>query len=184
MIRRALLIAFAFALPSIAAGQRGGGASSGATKKSDFFDRSDAAGPTLRVRDLEDASSIKLLIDKRKDLKLNDAQVNALKDAENKTKDKNAPTFKIVDSLVHELKVIAGKKDMTEQDRTRAAMMQTGLRNAVTEALDHYDEASKAVVATFDQDQTAKATELMTNQRADAEKQIRQRMGPPMGGGI
>ena len=184
MIRRALLIACAFAIPSMAAAQRGGGARSGATAKSDLFDRSDAAGPTLRVRDIEDASSIKLLIDKRKDLKLTDAQVSALKDAEGKTKEKNAPTFKIVDSLVHELKVIAANKNATEADKSRAGMMQTGLRNAVAEALGNYDAASKEVMAGFDPDQTTKANEMLAGQRADFERQLRQRMGGGGGGGI
>jgi hypothetical protein len=95
---RRLLIAALLFVPSLALAQRGG-ASSQAAKHTEM-DPQTASGPTLRTRDIEDMSPIKLLIDKRKDLKLTDAQLSGLKDAEPKLKEANAPLLKQVDSLM------------------------------------------------------------------------------------
>src|SRR5437660_11656496 len=128
MTRRALLIATLLLayLPSMSAAQRGGG--SRANKNEELFDKKDVPkGPSLRTRDIEDQSPIHLLIDRRKDLKLSDQQVDQLKDADNKLKDKNAPLLKAVDSLVREMKPAFATQ--SAEDRTR-------IRNARATLLD------------------------------------------------
>jgi len=84
MIRR--IAVAVLLLPTLALAQRGGRTQ--ADRKTPLFDKEEMPkGPTLRVRDIEDQSPLKLLIDKRKDLKLSDAQVTQLKESETKVKD-------------------------------------------------------------------------------------------------
>jgi hypothetical protein len=174
MIRRALLIACIFAIPSIATAQRAGSTRSGATKKSELFDQTEKKGPSFRVRDIEDLSSVHLLIDKRKDLKLSDAQLNALKEAENKVKEKNAPVLKVVDSLIHEL--MATRSNNADEERSRVRTAQAELVNTIDVVRQNYDAASKEVTATFDADQQAKANDLMAKQRSEGDKMLREKM--------
>src|SRR5207342_1478591 len=102
MIRRLAVVALLL-VPGISLAQRGGRTQ--ADRKTELFPKEEAPkGPTLRVRDIEDQSPLKLLIDKRKDLKLSDAQLSELKDAETKLKDVNAPLFKAVDSLIRDMR--------------------------------------------------------------------------------
>ena len=64
MIRRIAVIGFLF-VPAVALAQRGGGRTQ-ADRKTDLFEKQELPkGPTLRVRDIEDQSPLKLLIDKR-----------------------------------------------------------------------------------------------------------------------
>jgi hypothetical protein len=166
-------------LPSIALAQRGGGGRTQADRHTPMFDKDEGPkGPSLRPRDLEDASPIKLLIDKRKDLKLTDAQMTALKGSESQLKDKNAPLFKAVDSLVHEM-----KPPMNPSDETRAHAQDAGrsLMAAVRDIRANYDAAAKDIVATFDAEQQTKANEMLAKQKDDADKDIREKMG--QGGG-
>src|SRR6185503_19207232 len=58
--------------------------------------------------DVEEMSPIKLLIDKRKDLKLTDVQVHQFKDFESAMKKKNEPFFKSLDSLRDDMKPRGG----------------------------------------------------------------------------
>ena len=102
MIRRLAVIALLL-VPAISLAQRGGRTQ--ADRKTPLFDKEEGPkGPTLRVRDIEDQSPLKLLIDKRKDLKLSDAQLSQLKDSETKLKDVNAPLYKAVDSLIRDMR--------------------------------------------------------------------------------
>src|SRR4051812_15497585 len=99
MNRRLILVASLLALPTVAMAQRGG--RSRATEHEPMTDKNlGPQGPTLRQRDVEDSSPLKLLIDKRKDLKLSDAQLDGLKQAEKKLKEQNEPLLKSIDSLV------------------------------------------------------------------------------------
>ena len=177
MNRHALLIASVLALPSIATSQRGG---SGATRKTELFDKNEVRGPSIRVRDVEDLSSVRLLIDKRKDLKLTDAQLAQLKDSEGKLKDKTAPTLKIIDSLIHELMVT--RSNNSDEERSRVRVTQANLINAITEVRASYDEAAKETMTTFDADQKAKATEFMAEQKNEGDKILRQKMSGGRGG--
>jgi hypothetical protein len=178
MLRRALLLASLLtplALPSLATAQRGGGArSQSTTEDKDMLDVKDV-GPTLRVRDVEDASPLKLLIDKRKDLKLTDDQLKALKDRESKMKDKNTPLLKAVDSLLHASHTIGAATDV---DRNRVRNAQTGLRAALDDMRANYDAAAKDAIAPLDPAQQAQANDLVARQREDADKMWHERMVP------
>src|SRR5262245_16770138 len=61
-------------------------------------------GPTISSKDFEKASPYKLMLDKKKDLKLTDAQQAAAKEADAKLMAANADRFKLLDSLKKDAK--------------------------------------------------------------------------------
>ena len=178
MIRRLLFTALLVA-PSIAVAQRGGRTQ--ADRKTPLFDKEEIPkGPALRVRDIEDQSPLRLLIDKRKDLKLSDQQVSQFKEAEEKLKQKNAPLFKAVDSLVHDMRFASTSP--SDQARERARNARTGLMETLRSVNENYDASAKEAVATLDAEQQGKANEMIEKQRRDAEKMIRERLSGGGGG--
>ena len=172
MFRRFLIAAFLL-VPSIGVAQRGG--KTQADRKTPLFDKEEAPkGPTLRMRDLEDQSPLKLLIDKRKDLKLTDAQVAQLKDSESKLKDVNAPLFKAVDSLIRDMK--NGSGTPTDQARAKVRDARTGLMDVLKDVRTNYDAALKDALAPLDAEQKTKANELVERQRQEGDKMIREKL--------
>jgi len=136
-------------------------------------------GPTLRVRDIEDQSPLKLLIDKRKDLKLSDAQVSQLKDSETKLRDVNAPLFKAVDSLIKDMRFGSGSP--SDQARAKVRDARTGLMDVLSQLKGNYDAPVTAALAQFDAEQQTKAKELLEKQRQDGDKMLREKLNS--GGG-
>ena len=104
--------------------------------------------------DVEDMSPVKLLIDKRKDLKLSDAQVKQLKDLESEMKTRNENLFHQLDSL---------RKDMSsstrgsEDGRTRAAYDREAVQGVVANIRLSYSETLKRVTPLLDDAQKTKA---------------------------
>ena len=179
MPHKALLAATLLALPTLAFAQRGGGGGGGrteATKHTQMFDKQDMPkGPTLRVRDIEDMSPIKRLIDKRKDLKLTEAQINALKDSETKLKQTNEPLLKAVDSLLHDVKQGAG--DGASQDaREKSRDAFQSLMTTVHEIGTNYDAAANEATATFDAEQQTQAKDFLAKLKEESESMLRERM--------
>lgn len=173
MNRRVLMLASLLVLPSALVAQRGGGTQTQANKLNDMFDKSDAPkGPSLRVRDLEDQSPLKLLLDKHKDLKLTDAQVAQLKTNEQTLKDKDAPILKSADSLIHAL--TPGNPSDAERDRVRSTT--SALYDVLGQLRTNYDAAGKDAVALLDADQQPKATQMLDQQKQDASKLIREKL--------
>lgn len=184
MIRRRLIVASLLVAPSLALAQRGGGGRTQADRHKEMMDdKGTPSGPTLRVRDIEDQSPLKLLIDKRKDLKLADPQLAQLKDAEGKLKDKMAPLLKAVDSLLHELHPSMANPSSEERARLRNAS--DGMTAVLNDVRANYDASSKEALALLDADQQTKANELLAKQREEREKMIREKLssGDRSGGG-
>lgn len=174
----ATLLALPLSLSTIAAAQR---TRTQSDRRTEMFDKdSSKQSPALRVRDIEDQSPIKLLIDKRKDLKLSDAQLGQLKDSEGKLKEKNEPLLKAVDSLARELRYAAGSP--SEESRTRARNARMGLLNTVGEIRSNYDASAKEALATFDADQQTKANELIDKLKQETDKLIRERVAGDLRG--
>jgi hypothetical protein len=176
MHRRLLLLALVVALPTAAIAQRGGGGRSRATQKEDLFKDDEGApkGPQLRARDVEDISPIKLLIDKRKDLKLTDVQLDGLRKSEGALKEKNGPLLKSVDSLVREMKPPMNR---TPESDARLRDARVALQQTLSSLNENYDAAAKEAVAGFDADQQSKANELLAKLKEDGDKRIREKMG-------
>jgi hypothetical protein len=175
---RRLLIVSLLLVPSIALAQRGG--SRGGSPRRGAADGETPpmpTGPALRIRDLEDMSPIKLLIDKRKDLKLTDAQLAGLKAAEPTLKTKNEPLFRTVDSLLSRMRPSLNSSD-EERARIREARM--AVINTVGDLRVNYDAAAKDALATLDPEQQTKANELLSRQHDEAQKTLMEKLG---GGG-
>jgi hypothetical protein len=173
MRHHAVLLATFLLLPSAAIAQRGSG--SQASKKTELFDQDPTPqGPTLRARDIEDQSPLKLLLDKHKDVKLTDAQVQQLKDAQKQLETSDAPLLQAVDSLVHTMRTNGAP---TEEDANRIRNSRVTLMSVLEQVRTRYDSAGKAAVAGLTADQQPKATELIGKQRDDASKTIRQKLG-------
>lgn len=179
MPRRLFLLALLAVLPSMATAQRGG-ARTRSTEHDKMFSDDAPQGPTLRPRDIEDFSPIKLLIDKRKDLKLTDAQVDGLKKSEGALKDKNAPLLKAVDSLVHELKPPMNR---TAESDAHLRDARIAFEQTLASIHENYDAATKEALAGFDADQQTRANEMLAAQEEEAAKRVREKMGAGDRGG-
>lgn len=176
MIRHLALVTSLVLIPSIAMSQR---SRTQSDRKTELFEKDNGGskGPTLRVRDLEDMSPVKLIIDKRKDLKLTDAQLTSLKDAENKLKEKNAPLFSAVDSLMRDMR--SGGAGPSDADRAKVSNARAGLMNTIGDVKTNYEAAAKDAIATLDPEQQAKANEMLAKQREDGDKTVREKTMVP-----
>ena len=177
--RSSLAIALVATLPALALAQRGGGSGAGSrVERGDSrADKNIGSGSTIKLsnRDLEDISPIKLLIDKRKDLKLTDDQLSKLKDREDKLKESMKPSFGALDSL----RRIATPASRTPDSGDQARMMDT--RRHFTEVVNgirtQYDIAAGEAIALLDEAQQKQANDLVQRQRSEAEDMIRNKIG-------
>jgi hypothetical protein len=169
-------------LPTIASAQRGGGGGgAGGSRvrgdpKADYNAiAGDKGAIKLSNRDVEDMSPIKLLIDKRKDLKLSDDQLKKLKDIESKLKETNDPSFRALDSLrraaqppLHEASDDEKSRMMTAR-RTFAAVVGTIRGN--------YETSLGEAQGVLDDTQKTRANELTEKQKQEAQDTIREKLG-------
>jgi len=166
-------------LPAVGSAQRGG--SSGRVRgdpKADWNSVSNAnAGVKLSSRDLESISPIHLLIDKRKDLKLSDDQLNRLKDVENKLKGTNEPSFKALDSLRRAAQAPMHSGEITDEERDRMTSARRAMMAVVATVRGNYEEALTGAMPILDETQQKAAADLIEKQKKDAEDLIRDRMG-------
>jgi hypothetical protein len=171
MKHRALAVLSLLVVPGLAAAQR-----SQATRHTPLEDRSDdtPSGPTLRGRDIEDHNPLKALIDKRKDLKLTDDQVNSLKTTQSDLKKGNEARFKAVDSLVREMRP---PLNPTTESRVRSQLARQEVMATIAAIDSSYNEPAKSLVATLDAEQQSKAAEILSKAHQEAQKDIRQKLG-------
>jgi hypothetical protein len=163
-------------LPVLA--QRGGGGGGGSrdrgTKPPDY---STMSGSTIKLsnKDIENVSPLKLLIDKRKDLKLTDEQLAKLKDRDDKLKESMKPSFGALDSL----RRIATPAGRTPDEGDKARMMDTRRRftEVVTGIRVQYDAAATDAVSLLDETQQKQANDLIQKQRAEADEMVRDKLG-------
>ena len=183
MRKRSLSIILTVALTALpmlpALAQRGGGGGGGSRvqrgdKEADY---SLMNGSTIKLsnKDLENISPIKLLIDKRKDLKLTDDQVNKLKDKEDKLKESMKPSFGALDSL----RRIATPASRTPDEGDKARMMDT--RRQFTQVVSgirlQYDAAATDAASVLDEAQQKQAADLFQKQKAEADDMVRSKIG-------
>src|SRR5262252_647744 len=165
-------------LPALA--QRGGGGGGGGSRVQRGDQQADYSmmnGSTLKLsnRDLENISPIKLLIDKRKDLKLTDDQIAKLKDREDKLKESMKPSFGALDSL----RRIATPTSRNPDAGDQARMMDT--RRQFTQVVSgiriQYDAAATDAASVLDETQQKQAADLFQKQHAEADDMIRSKLG-------
>jgi len=150
-------------------------------EKEDWKDVLNAAptGTKLTARDVEDMSPVKLLVDKRKDLKLTDDQTKKLKDVEGGLKEKNKPLFKALDSLRIETKPKAVTP--TDDDRTRMMIARHELAAVVKAIRASYDATLKDAMPILDETQQKRANELLQKQSKEADDMLREKLGGDTG---
>jgi len=183
-----LVLALAVLSARTATAQRGGGGGSarGMGGDEDRFGKSKevAAGSMIAVKlnvgDVEDMSPMRLLIDKRKDLKLTDDQLKQVKEMDAKLKETNKPHLKAFDSLRVAMRPRTGPGVDQDVERARAMMTRDELGGVLKAIRGNYDASLKEALLLLDATQAPKADELLKKQAAESEKTIRENLG---GGG-
>jgi hypothetical protein len=172
-------------LPSIADAQR---RAMGGSKEADWnaiAEKSAPAGPTISAKDFEKVSPFKALLDKKKDLKLTDAQLAAFNTANTTLLAANADRFKLLDSLKKEAKPKTSG-DPSAEDEARLVIAREGLQGVVRDIRASYDEAAKNVEG-LDDAQKATATSVLAKNTEQMQEMLRDKMGgrggAPGGGG-
>ena len=177
MVNRKLFLAALVLLPSIATAQRGGGGG-GKTRgdvKENWNDvRKGDAGLKLSNKDVEETNPVGMLLEKRGDLKLTDAQTGQMKDLDKKAAEKNESLFKALDSLRVEMKPPARPSD---DDAARMINNRAGLRTVLESIRGNYDEALNASLALFDESQKKTAADLLRKHNDEAEAMMREKVG-------
>lgn len=139
------------------------------------------AGPTISGKDFEKVSPFKALLDKKKDLKLTDAQVAALTTANTSLLDANAARFDLLDSLKKEAKPKTSGEPSAEE-QARLVIAREALQGVVRDIRTSYDEAAKNLEA-LDDAQKSTATSLLAKNTEQMQNMLREKMGGAGGGG-
>lgn len=128
----------------------------------------------LSNKDVENMSPVKLLIDKRKDLKLSDEQLKQYKDLETSLEGNNEPLFSALDSVRNEMKP-TGKSP--EDERARVIIARTRLTAVLSAFRTNFKAAADSALVLLRAEQKTTATELLTAQSAEAEEMLRDKVG-------
>jgi hypothetical protein len=169
-------------VPTVALAQRGGGGGGSSRvrgePKADWNSVENAnKGVKLSKGDLENTSPVKLLLDKKKDLKLSDDQVNKLKELEGKVKDANEPSFKALDSLKRLAQPPLHSGEPKDDERDRMMNARRGLSAVVGTIRGNYESSATDAMAILDETQRKMATDLLMKQKEEADDMIRDKMG-------
>lgn len=168
-------------VPAVALAQRGGGAASGRTRgeKSADWNSVESAnkGVKLSKGDLENVSPIKLLIDKKKDLKLSDDQVNKLKELDGKLKETNEPSFKALDSLKRAAQPPLRAGEPSDEERDRMMSARRGISAVVGTIRGNYESSAMDAMALLDESQQKAAADLLKKQKEQADDMLREKLG-------
>lgn len=172
-------------LPSIASAQR---RTMGGSKEADWnaiAEKSAPAGPTITAKDFEKVSPFKALLDKKKDLKLTEAQLTTLTTANASLLAANADRFKALDSLKKEAKPKTSG-DPSAEDETRLVIAREALQGVVRDIRASFDEAAKNLEG-LDEGQKSSASAVLAKNTEQMQEMLRDKMGgrggAPGGGG-
>jgi len=176
-MRKRPFLAALLLLPTIASAQRRGSGSFGRDEGANYGGPGAIPGLQLSNGDVEDMSPIKLLIDKRKDLKLSDERLKELKDLENKLKEKVKPSFKALDSLRREMRPGA-----SDEARSRSAAARGSVMPVVTTIRESYDEAYKEALPLLDESQQKMANDLVQKQKTESDETLKAKLEGRGGG--
>lgn len=173
-------------VPTIASAQRGSGGGGGGGAGGSGRVRGDpnadwksivgsSDGIKLSNRDVENINPLKLLIDKRKDIKLSDDQLNRLKDLDAKLNVKNQDSFTALDSLRRLAKPPA--HEPTDDERARMMAARGAVAATVSTIRDNYAASLTEALQILDETQRKTAAELLEKQRTEAEAMLREKLG-------
>src|SRR4051812_15328477 len=157
--RRLSFVALALvALPSLLLAQRGGGRTRGPEK----MDMSRIGKGGSPVKELEKENPVALLLDKKKDLKLADEEVNALKTINEQLKESVKPNLKAIDSVQKELKK---NEDGPTTGEMFIARKLTEIETASVTS--RYDAALKDALSKLTADHQQAASDLLAKEREE-----------------
>jgi len=190
---KTLLALSIMALPGVAAAQKGGGRPSDPLKGMETANESDRSrGVKLSTGDVEKMNPLKLLLDKKKDLQLTDAQVAQIQSWRDSLAAKNAPLIGSIDSLVYATRTAGASAIQSGRSRSSASSSGDGLTEsesddvrAAKRALSdmvknirgNYAAAAQTAVAALTPDQQQKAKDMLEKQGKDADKTMRSSLG-------
>jgi hypothetical protein len=177
MLSRKVAIVALFLIPSVAVAQ---GRKVRGDKEADWnkIDKEVQAGPKVDKGDIENFSAIKVIVDKKKDLKLSDDQVKKFKDLDKQEEGVNDELFKRVDSLRMAMRHRAGED--ADQEKARTSLARQELLTVIRQIRSSYDSTFQAALPLLDENQQKFATQIVEKERADAEEDLRSKIG---GGG-
>ncbi|MEX2177713.1 MAG: hypothetical protein WD801_03325 [Gemmatimonadaceae bacterium] len=170
MISFRVAILVLVAIPTLASAQRRRtmGEPEANWREVDQFSRSTSP---LTVRDIENLSAVKVLIDQRKKLKLSDEQskqLNALADQE---KEANKSGFQAVDTLRRVAR--ARQTAMTEEETTLMSIARADLRGVIDTIRASYVATLGEAMAVLDESQREAAKPLLEKHRDDSAQLLR-----------
>lgn len=150
---------------------------------------SSPAGPQmLSKKDMEEMSPIKRLMEKKKDLKLTDAQVTKLKEMETAGNGRDASLYEAMDSLRKEMRPSGGGGGGGDDQRVKMFSAREAFTKAVTDLRAHYASDGTASLEVLDESQRPAAKDLLEKQAKDSDKVVEEKMragrpgGRPNGG--
>lgn len=180
MLRVRFAVAVLMLVPTVATAQRKG--SMGGEKEANWNEvasKKAPPGPTISAKDFEKASPYRLMLDKKKDLKLTDAQQLAAREADAKLLADNADRFKLLDSLKKDAKPKTSGTPSTE-DELKMVLAKDALSGVVRDIRTSFDAAAKEGVPGLDEGQQKASSELMKKYNEEMQAMLREKMG---GGG-
>ncbi len=179
------VLAASLLVPSFVSAQITAVPKRGAGKEADWnavAGKSAPTGPTISAKDFEKASPFRLLVDKKKDLKLTDAQIVAAKEADVKLLAANAERFTLLDSLKKDAKPRTSGSPAPE-DEVRMVIARESLNGVVRDIRVSFDAAAKEGLPGLDESQQKTAQELMQKYSEEMQDMLREKLGARGGGG-
>jgi hypothetical protein len=134
-----------------------------------------SAPPNPSAKDVEKQDPVKLLLDKRKKLKLDKAQIAQLSTIGAKLREQNAPLYARVDSLHKTFRAPSGGGMRRGSDDDRAGMMENRqtLFATLQQVQEHNHAARTEAVALLKDAQKAKAYDLLEKQQQKSDALMR-----------
>jgi hypothetical protein len=188
-MRKLSVMALLLTIPAMSQAQRGGGGGGGGTGYGKGMDTQGAKGADKLIKDMADSPSmskdlqkvnpIELLLDKKKDLQLSDAEQKELKTLASAVKDATKPYFKTLDSVQREQKL--GQKG---EGLTTGQMMilRRESRDAQDSVLVNYKRAADEALTKLTEEHRQPATDLLKQAMEEQMEARRNSRGgrPPM----
>ncbi len=164
--RRLSLVAVLLVVPTILSAQRtrGGGSSRSSERgKMDLDTAGVRKSGILSTRDLQKENMVAFVLDKKKDLKLSDDEVNALKAINDHLKDTVSAPMNSLDSIANRLRR-SGDFAPSEGDRTAARLIAT---QRIAEVHSQYDAFLKEALSKLTEEHQKVANDLIEARRKE-----------------
>lgn len=185
MLRAKLVIAGLLLIPSVATAQRsrGGGSmgGSGDANWNEVASKSGPGGPSISGKDFEGNTPYKFVIDKKKDIKLTDAQITALKTSDASLKESSKAKFAAIDSLRKEARPQTSGTPSAENE-AKMVIAREALQAAARDLQASFDEAAKGVLPMLEEVQRPEAQKALDKYNEEMRDMLREKVGGGRGG--